>query len=253
MDAEKQFLAELEAFRVDSESAAQFFYTFQAIHYMASQDKRLLTRLNWNPMFWNTTMGALRDSSLSALGRVFDQHGESHNIRRLLKFAQDHPQVFSKSALRVRKLVEMKDAPDRVDDYVQDACEPAADDWRRLRKHIGKWEAVYRTNYRTIRHKVVAHRERITELERTDLFAKTSYVELEKVCAFLDAFHEALWQLYHNGRRPVLKYRRYSLRSMLGRGTRTRRGATAGELAAIDAKSFLSRLVSRHRKSTGAA
>jgi len=253
MDAEKQFLAELEAFRVDSESAAQFFYTFQTIHYMASQDQRLLTRMNWNPMFWNTTLGALRDSSLSALGRVFDQDGKSHNIRRLLKFAQDHPQVFSKSALRTRKLVEMKDAPDLVDDYVQAAYEPTADDWRRLRKHVSKWEAVYRANYRAIRHKVVAHRERITEVERTDLFAKTSYVELEKVCAFLDAFHEALWQLYHNGRRPVIKYRRYSLRSILGSRSIARRGGMAGELAAIDAKSFLAELVRRRRKSNGAA
>lgn len=72
-----------------------------------------------------------------------------------------------------------------------------------------------------------------------ELFERTSYVELEKLFAFLDALHEALWELYHNGRKPVIRYRRRSLVQMLTSETTGRRGLTAGELVAQDARKFL--------------
>jgi len=238
-EVEQRFETELEAFRVDGESAAQFFYAFQTIHYRASSDASLTRLLDRTPMYWNTSLGALREAAFTSLGRVFDSDGRTHNIHRLLKIGQQHNEIFTAAALEARKRTASANASDWIDEFMSDIHEPTAEDWRRLRKHVAKWENVYRRNYRDIRHKVYAHRQRITELETQQLFAKTSYDELEQLFGFLDALYEALWRLYHNGQKPHIKYKRRSLLEMLSQKRQTSRGAAAGELIAADTDQFL--------------
>lgn len=139
---EKEFEHELEAFRVSAETAAQFFYAFQAIHFLSSRDKAVLGLLNQAPMFWNTSIGALREALFIALGRVFDQDGRTHNVDRLLKVAQDNPDLFKASAPRWRKKGDASEPLDWLDDYVASAYEPQPGDWRRLRRHVSSWRRV---------------------------------------------------------------------------------------------------------------
>lgn len=230
------------------EAAARFFYALQAIRFLSARDRSVLELLNQAPVFWRTNMGALQEATFTALGRVFDEDGRTHNVDRLLKVAQANPGIFTASALRTRKRAGAPVEPDWLDDYVANAYLPRPEDWRRLRKHVRKWRGVYATNYKNIRHRVYAHRERITLDEKAELFGRTSYEELEKLLAFLDALHEALWQLYNNGRKPVIRYRRRSIVEMLSIEAVGRRGTTAGERIARDTKQFLERHVSRHRR-----
>jgi hypothetical protein len=95
---DQQFEHELEVFRTESETAAQFFYAFLAIHASAGPDKSVHRLLNTAPLFWNTVLGGLQAAAFVAMGRVFDQKS-THNVDRLLKLAQDNPQIFSKAAL----------------------------------------------------------------------------------------------------------------------------------------------------------
>ena len=46
------------------------------------------------------------------------------------------------------------------------------------------------------------------------LFAKTNVRELQRLCVFFQRLHEALWQLYNNGRKPVLQPMRHSVKRM---------------------------------------
>ena len=87
---EKAFERELEVFRKDGESAAQFFYAEMAINEVARRRPAVLRFLNRNAMFWNTASGAMQSAGFMALGRSFDQ-GSPHNIDRLVKLAQDDP------------------------------------------------------------------------------------------------------------------------------------------------------------------
>jgi AbiU2 len=99
---DQQFEHELEVFRTESETAAQFFYAFLAIHASAGPDKSVHRLLNTAPLFWNTVLGGLQAAAFVAMGRVFDQKS-THNVDRLLKLAQDNPQIFSKAALARRQ------------------------------------------------------------------------------------------------------------------------------------------------------
>ena len=233
-----EFERELESFRVDAESAAQFFYAFQAIHYLSSSDSGVLALMNQAPMYWNTSNVALREAMFVALGRVFDPDPQTHNVSRLLKLARDNPALFSKDALAARKQGD-GERPGWLDEYLEGAHVPDADDWRRLRRYVAAWRRVYDAGYRGIRHQVVAHRAPLTQQQLDELFGQTSYRELEKLFAFLDSFYRALWQLYFNGRRPVLRHRRRSLIQMFATADQPGAlGRTAGEMVARDTRRF---------------
>ena len=236
--SEKDFEKELEAFRVNIETATQFFYAFQAIHYLLSQDKVADDLMKRTPVFWNTNIGALRDAMFIALGRIFDKDGRTHNIFRLMEMAEDNPQLFKLSSPRWAK----RNLDDQILTFdIKSIYEPQPQDWQRLCGYVCKWDSVYRKNYKPIRDKVLAHRERINSAKKTQLFEQTSYVELEKLFAFLDALYETLWNLYGNGIKPVVRYRRHSLVQMFSQKTAGQVSLIAGERVALDTQEFFVR------------
>jgi hypothetical protein len=142
---------------------------------------------------------------------VFDQQSK-HNVDRLLKIAQSNMVIFSKEALAGRKRRGSANADEWLDEYLRDVYVPNADDFRRLRRHVAQRRRVYEDSYRALRHQIFAHKEISAEEDVQALFAKTNVRELQQLLIFLRRFHEALWQLYHNGRKPTLRPARYSVK-----------------------------------------
>jgi hypothetical protein len=205
------FYNELEVFRAEAESAIQFFYSYLSIHAVASKHKEVHQLLNIAPLFWNTMLGALQTSSFIALGRIFDQNS-SHNIDRPIKIAQSNMEIFSKESLAERKRRNSHNADEWLDEYLRDVYIPNADDFRRLRRYIDKKRKIYKNNYRDIRHKIFAHKEVSGKGEIQALFSKANIQEIQKLLIFLKRLHQALWQLFQNGRKPTLRPARYSLK-----------------------------------------
>lgn len=206
---EALFANEIEVFRTEAESCVQFFYSYLAIHDIAEQRKEVHRLLNKAPLFWNTVLIALQTSTFIALGRVFDQNS-NHNIDRLLKIAQSNMDIFSKEALARRKFRDGTNA----DEYLDHVYVPNADDFRRLRRHVAQKRRIYENNYRDLRHHVFAHKMISSKKDVQALLGKTNVTELQQLLIFLRQLHEALWQLYHNGRKPTLRPARYSVKSI---------------------------------------
>jgi hypothetical protein len=76
---ERNFERELELFRTECESAAQFFFGYLAIHEVAKRREAVHRLLNANALFWNTASGAMQTAAVIAIGRIFDQ-GSPHNL-----------------------------------------------------------------------------------------------------------------------------------------------------------------------------
>ncbi len=207
------FEHELEVFRKEAEAAIQFLYAYLAVHAVAADHKSVYQLLNQAALFWNTSLGALQTAAFMALGRVFDQKSP-HNLDVLIRMAQNHLEIFSKTALRHRKQGTNPAPPEWLDDYLRDVYEPTSEDFRRLRAHIHRWRKIYESNYRDIRHKLLAHKEVSEQAQADALFEKTNVKELQRMSVFLGSFHDAMWQLFYNGRKPVLRPRRYSLDRM---------------------------------------
>ncbi|MBZ0167817.1 hypothetical protein MELA_02903 [Candidatus Methylomirabilis lanthanidiphila] len=202
-------------FRGEAESAIQFFYAWRAVNEVASNNKEVVAILNKAPLFWNTSLGALQTSAFIALGRVFDQRSNTHNINRLLHIGEQNPEIFSLEALAERKRGVSSTADEWLDEYLRDAYVPTPNDFRRLRKHVATRRKIYEASFRPIRHKVFAHKQLSTQVDTEALFANAKIRDIQQLLIFLRRLHEALWQLFFNGRKPILRPAPYSVSQML--------------------------------------
>ena len=118
---------------------------------------------------------------------------------------RENQQIFSKEALRRRKQKEAPNlTPSELDDFFRSVYEPTPDDFRNLRKCVAKWRKIYESNYSDIRHKFFAHKEFSDREEIDTLFANAKIDELKSMLIFLSSLHNALEQLFVNGRKPDL-------------------------------------------------
>jgi hypothetical protein len=236
--AELAFERELEVFRTEAGAASQFFYAFLTVHAVAGDVPAVFKLLNTAPLFWNTILGGLQTSTFVALGRIFDQ-GSTHNVNRVLRVAQDNPHIFSKAALGDRKRKASPGRTEWLESYLRDAYVPKPSDFRRLRKLISKWRQIYEGKYRDLRHKIFAHKMVSDGTAVSELFAKTRVRELEQMLVFLDSLYDALLQLFINGRKPVLRKRRYSVRRIRERPSPQGRGNSVQERLTHEIERFL--------------
>jgi hypothetical protein len=235
---EELFANELEVFRTEAESAIQFFYSWLAVHAVAGEHKEVYQLLNRAPLFWNTMLGALQTSTFIALGRVFDQQS-THNLDRLLKIAQSNMVIFSKVSLARRKRAGSSNADEWLGEYLIDVYVPTAVDFRRLRSHVAKRRKIYEQNYRALRHHVFAHKVVSSKEDVQALFARTNIRELQQLLIFMRRLHEALWQLYHNGRKPTLRPARYSVKRIREQPSPEHSGRALQERLTHEIEAFL--------------
>jgi len=235
---EKKFERELEVFQTEVEAATQFLYAFLAVHAVAADNKEVHKLLNHAPLFWNTNLGALQTAAFIVLGRIFDQNS-THNVDKLLRIAQDNHQIFLKEAFRRRRQGNEQELPSWLENYVQGVYEPTPEDFRRLRNHVKKWRKVYESNYRDVRRKFFAHKEVSERTQIESLFRKTNIRELQRMLSFLRSLHESLQQLFLNGRKPILRPNRYSIKRIREIPTSVTRSESVQERIIHEAESFL--------------
>jgi hypothetical protein len=236
--AEAQFERELEVFRTEAATVAQFFYALLVIHAAAGATDQVYRLLNTAPLFWNTILGALQTAGFVALGRVFDQ-SSTHNVDRLLRLTIDHPQIFSKASLARRKQGDRATPPAWLADYMKDVYVPRLGDLRRLHGYVSKHRKIYNEKYRPLRHQVFAHKEISDATAVSAMFAKTNVRELQRMSMFLLSIYSALWQLFVNGRRPALRTHRYSVRRMRDRAAKNAEDGAVHERLVYEAERFL--------------
>lgn len=233
-----QFEQELEVFRTEVETALQFFYGFLAIHACAGDTPTVHRLLNTAPLFWNSTLGALQTSTFVVLGRIFDQ-SSPHNIGILLALAENNPSIFSKAALERRKLASATNAPSWIVEYMNSVYVPKPADFRRLRGYVSKHRKTYLAKYRDLRHKVFAHKEITDATQVSALFARTNIREMQRMLLFCLSLYDALWQLFVNGRKPVLRSRKISVDRIRKRAVGRSRSNAVHERIVEEAEAFL--------------
>lgn len=210
---EDKFLNELEVYRTEVESAIQFLYASLSVNACLADNRRVLDLVNRAPLFWRTNIGALQTSLFITLGRIFDQQS-NHNIDRLLRIAQENAEIFSTEVLEGRKRAGSQNADEWIEEFMRGTYVPTAGDFRRLRGYVKKYRKIYETGYRDIRRKVYAHKELSKAEDVEKLYAKTDIREMQKLLIFLNRLYQAIWQLFHNGRKPILRPMKFSVASM---------------------------------------
>jgi hypothetical protein len=206
---ETEFRQELEVFGNEVEEAIQCFYAEQTIHNVARENASVYDALNRNVAFWKLSSRALQANAIIVLGRIFDRDSRTHGIKRLLNLATKHPEIFSKAALERRKLPH---TGKHTAEFMGAVYVPGKRDFKRLQWYADKQRAIYSRYYLDLRNKFFAHRERV---DMTVAFANASISRLERLLVFLDQLQDALWHLFENGCKPVLRPARYSGKRIL--------------------------------------
>lgn len=218
---EQAFLRELEIFRGNCEGSSQHLYAYLAIHSVAKRRRPVARALDRHALFWNTVAGALQTSAIIALGRVFDQD-TPHNVDVLLRLAQRNPGMFSRVSLAGRKSGGSATPPPWVGAFIDQVEEPTVQDFRKLRADVKRIRRVYEHRFRPLRHGVFAHTLVHGPSEIAPIAAKANINELKRLISSLLSLHEALWQLFYNGRPPVLRRLRYSAKRQTNLGSNDR-------------------------------
>jgi hypothetical protein len=189
---------EIDIFRKEEESAQQTFFAYIGIRDLLSKRPDVLAAVNRNSMFWLTTNHALFVSTFIWLGRIFDTKS-AHNVGLLLKAVEQNLTELDREALRKRK--EEFITPAQAADYVKEKHDTAIDDVRELRKQVREWRKIYEPVYGEVRDHLAHNKGAKDELDA--LLARTDIDEMKRMFAFLHGLHEALIELYLNGRNPL--------------------------------------------------
>ena len=177
---ETAFAQELEIFRVEAESGAQFFYSNLAVHELAKRQRRVFQLLDEDALFWNTLLAGAQTGAIIALGRIFD-HEAPHNISTLMRLANQDRTIFSKAALGRRKQGVDPMPPSWLPRYLRSAYEPTATDFRRLADHVKKYRRIYDSKYRDVRNQLYAHKQAADHYAVATILKDTSIREMQRL------------------------------------------------------------------------
>ena len=213
MTRHRSFEIQLENFRRESATAAQYIYAEMAIQHAASKSKKLLNRLNNTPTFWLSCSAALQASAYISLGRIFDTKS-NYNVDALLDAMEKNLELFQREGLASRKRNGSEIDPPWLQEYLEHAYYPTIKDIRRLRAMVEKYRVIYERAIKPARNKYLAHREKEDHDEVRALFAGGTVRDLWRLTTFLYQLYELLWEQLHNGRRPVFRSLRYSVKSI---------------------------------------
>lgn len=189
-------------------TVARCFFSSAAINHLALHDNTLNGRLNAAPEFWNLVLGTSQTTLFIALGRIFDQGKDvPFTLDRLLQAARrGGGAIFAANRLADRKRRFSGTADDWLEEYPSHIFVPTPQQFKGLKKLLGRYRKQFEATYRPIRVRVYAHGI-ATEQELSELFAETRRVEVERIIRILQRVGDGLWNLYHNGQNPLKRGR----------------------------------------------
>ena len=201
---DSEYCRTLDLIRGEIDTAFESFYTELEMNQLAIEDQTIFDKLNRNAAFWNPISYSLQTTFFMTLGRIFDVHGDALSVHKLLRVTAEHPEYFSKAALRARRLTSVQGTPDWLENFLEGIWEPNTADLRILKKAVAPYQAKFEAVHRPIRNNVYGHNIITEEQLRHDMFESAKIKEIEEILYFLHDLVENLWNLLMNGDRPEL-------------------------------------------------
>jgi hypothetical protein len=205
---EAEYWRKYELVRSDVYTAIAAFYTYIEIHTCAAESQEIYNKVSNAATFWNIQLYSLQTTFFIVLGRIFDTNRDAHSIRKFVTETVKHKGYFSKKALAARRLEASRgERPEWLDEFLKDVHEPTVTDLESLANALTPHEAKFRSIYDPIRNKVFAHSGLGDPKLVSELFSTILIKDIEDIVYFLHDLLEAIWQLWHNGIKPVLGMR----------------------------------------------
>ena len=235
--AEQKFEDILATLSEHIAQASQFWFAGSTINESSKQPK-VVNAIQLTPGFWVCARRALEDQAIVAVGKIFGHRGANPtNLDRFFEVLRSsRSTVFSKAALAARKRRMASLSDKHFADFMRSARAITEQDINRLHTISKRHRRTYETQFAAIRNRHIAHFDLMTAAERNEMFAKTHIPDLEKLIAFLNQFREAVRGMYYDGRKPVLRRMRWSVRSLVAKKVRELSRIPDHEFAVVETR-----------------
>ena len=195
----------IEEYRSEVNILVSSFFAWKTINELATSDNEIRRALDTNALSWNLITHSLQITFLTALGRIFDADNRSLTVHSFINKCKSEIVQFSKTALEARRLRNMHGVrPDWLDDYLKEVYEPVGVDFDDLTQLAKQYDEIYKSNYHSIRNKVIAHKDIATIGNKDALFAKTNIGEIQEILQFLYQVERIVAEFHMNGRKTSL-------------------------------------------------
>ena len=204
LPTDQGFNLRLEALSRDARAAARYTYIWETIKSYEAQRPQLSARLKEFVGFWNTVLSALQTGAIVALGRMYDKRSDVLSAPVLLDYARTNQEgLFSLNSLRSR--VERRlTAPADVEACINEYRPPMQCQFDALTKELDNHTKFYGKYIKSIRDKVFAHTDDITQEKRHDMLAGVPVADFEQLTVFPLRLCHTLRETYYNGLDLVL-------------------------------------------------
>ena len=214
-----QFEKAIKIFGGQVAETTQFWFAAATMNEVAKRDANALRALNLTPSFWITARVAMEYQAILTAAKIFGPRKTNpHNIDFLFEILRNtRARAFSKEAVEARKRQGSSNADEWIGDYMKRVHILSLTDIKRLHERSKRHRNTYETQFADVRNLHVAHNVLVDADARAAVFQKTRIRDFEKLIIFVNQLHDALWEAYNNGRRPILRPMPYSVRSLVDR------------------------------------
>ncbi|MGL1903395.1 MAG: hypothetical protein OCC49_14745 [Fibrobacterales bacterium] len=189
----------LQVYLSEVGKATTAFHMWVTFDKEARERPEVLSLLNENAMFWNASKNSWMDAFIIALGRIFDEDGESFSADMFLKIIIQNIEQFKLDNLRKRVIESTNDNAPWIDEFMADAFEPDVRHFQIMRSKLKVKRDIFNDIYKPIRNKIIAHKDLETIDSASELLAKTNFIEIKELLSYLNRVYLVLFNLIHNG------------------------------------------------------
>ncbi|MBI4595595.1 MAG: hypothetical protein HY730_04360 [Candidatus Tectomicrobia bacterium] len=198
----------LNTLRHEAESTIRAFYALQQFKYLFTNQESV-NKINRNVHFWMIFERSLLTKVFIGIRRLFESKADTFNFQRALNMINNKIEDFQPLALKQRKLGGQKEPLGWIDEYMADVYTPCETDFNVLSKLVRLNSKQMKGLYTEAATKIFAHAIHTETTVINNLLSDTKFDEIENSLNAIWHFYEQVWQMYENGRKPLMQISAY--------------------------------------------
>lgn len=194
--------------RKETETTLRVFYALRQFRQLLTRNDDV-AKINQNANFWMVYESSLRTNMFIGIRRLCESKTGTFNFQKFIDECIKNLASFSSRALRQRKYEGSPNADEWIDYYMKDVYEPSADDFNSLAKLVRENSKNMKGTYTQAANKIYAHAIHMDYASMAAISDKLNFEEIEKALTSIWHAYEQVWQMFENGRSPLLAVASY--------------------------------------------
>jgi hypothetical protein len=199
----------LNTLRNETETTIRVLFALQAFNELL-RDKTNVNKVNENVYFWLIFESSLNTKLLIGIRRLFENKSGTFNFQKFIDLCKKDIFKFSKASFEKRRIEEAGAArPEWLDDYLKTVYTPTKEDFNELSKLVRNCSKKMKGVYSDAASTIFAHAVHTDTTVIQNMLSKIRFDEMEVALNALWHVYEQVWQMYHNGRKPLFEISAY--------------------------------------------